>query len=234
MTDEAQFLGAEVISLDGHREEIANSPIAQVEAYWEALRGTRLLPLRSEIDPRGIEGALEHTFLLERIAPGLARFRLAGTRINDLLGMEVRGMPLTSLLMPGSRDLAREALNMLFEGPKTVKIELASAGGIGRPALQAKLIMLPLKSDLGDVSRAIGCVAVSGKFGRRPRRFDIKSSAYSAIGPFKTPQPDPLPEKRETEVSGMSEDPTPFGNRSQDQRPKLRVITNNDLAADDN
>ncbi|MCB2111761.1 MAG: PAS domain-containing protein, partial [Rhodobacteraceae bacterium] len=65
--------------------------ISVVRAYWEALRAGREVPYRSEIDPRGIESALEHTFVLERIAPRIARFRLAGVHLCDLMGMEVRG-----------------------------------------------------------------------------------------------------------------------------------------------
>ena len=36
--------------------------LSQVEAYWEGLRGTRTAPLRSEVDPRGIDRALENAF----------------------------------------------------------------------------------------------------------------------------------------------------------------------------
>ena len=56
------------------------------------------MPRRAEIDPRGIENALEYAFILERIAPGMARIRLAGIHLSDLMGMEVRGMPLTSFI----------------------------------------------------------------------------------------------------------------------------------------
>ena len=40
-------------------------------SYWQSLRGTRLVPARSEVDPRAIEDCLEYAFILERIAPGL-------------------------------------------------------------------------------------------------------------------------------------------------------------------
>ncbi len=76
------------------------SPIRQAEAYWTALLTGRGVPMRSQIDPRGLENILEYTFILERIAPGLARYRLAGSHLNNLAGMEVRGMPLTTFLNP--------------------------------------------------------------------------------------------------------------------------------------
>ena len=74
--------------------------LAEVRGYWEGLRKGSDLPRRDEIDPRGIVGALENTFLLERVAPGVARFRLAGMQLHDLMGMDVRGMPLTALIGP--------------------------------------------------------------------------------------------------------------------------------------
>ena len=81
--------GQNVISMFGYKCETQFPAINEVEAYWEGLRMGRTVPMRSEIDPRGIERALEFTFILERIAPGLARFRLSGMHLNDLLGMEV-------------------------------------------------------------------------------------------------------------------------------------------------
>ena len=60
--------------------------LAQVRAYWQGLRQGTALPTRDKIDPRGIAEALESTFLLERIAPGVARFRIAGLHLHDLIG----------------------------------------------------------------------------------------------------------------------------------------------------
>ncbi|MEL6992372.1 MAG: PAS domain-containing protein, partial [Pseudomonadota bacterium] len=47
-------------------------------AYWNALRVNLDVPRRCDVDPRGIAGILSRTFILERVAPGLARFRVAG------------------------------------------------------------------------------------------------------------------------------------------------------------
>ena len=80
--------------------------IKEVEAYWEGLRAGRLVPLRSEIDPREIRGALEHTFILEHTKLNEIRFRLAGNKLGDLLGMELRGMPAYALIAPECRENA--------------------------------------------------------------------------------------------------------------------------------
>ena len=60
----------------------------KIEQYWNEVRGKRLVPSRCEIDPRGMQGVLGHTFILERIAGGLARFRIAGSHLNELTGLE--------------------------------------------------------------------------------------------------------------------------------------------------
>ena len=110
--------GTRVVSLYG--ETLAGgtpgggwvAPLAaeQVRAYWKALHGQRgEVPYRSEIDPRGIETALEYAFVLERIAPGVGRIRLAGMHLADLMGSEVGGMPLSVFMMPEARGaLARQ------------------------------------------------------------------------------------------------------------------------------
>ena len=38
-----------VLNLDARLNERLYAPLAQIEAYWTSLRGTRLMPLRSEI-----------------------------------------------------------------------------------------------------------------------------------------------------------------------------------------
>lgn len=170
-----------VVPFKGERGDMRFPAIAQVRAYWEALRAGRLVPLRSEIDPRGIERALEYAFVLERVAPSVARFRLAGVHLNDLMGMEVRGMPLTALLTPGARTQLAEMLEGVFRGPQIAEVALAAEKGWGKPELDAKLLILPLRSDLGDLTRALGCLVSDGRIGRAPRRFDILSAKVTPV-----------------------------------------------------
>ncbi len=170
-----------VISMTQHVSENSFTPLAQVEAYWEALRGTRLMPNRSEIDPRGIEQALEYSFIVERIAPGIARLRIAGSHLNDLMGMEVRGMPLTAFMAPGSRRQVSDTLEEVFETPATCVMTLRSDKSAGMPPLDARMLLLPLKSDLGDVSRLLGALISVGDMGRSPRRFEVTNTILRPI-----------------------------------------------------
>lgn len=170
-----------VISMTDHQPETGFAAIAQVEAYWEALRGDRLMPSRAEIDPRGIEQALEFSFIVERIAPGIARMRIAGNHLCDLLGMEVRGMPLTSMFVADARRQLADALEEVFERPAVGTFSLTSAKEFGRPELKGRMKLMPLKSDLGDVSRILGCMVVHGDLGKGPRRLEISHQQVSPI-----------------------------------------------------
>jgi hypothetical protein len=145
----------------------------QVRAYWDGLRGSDLLPRRDAIEPQGLGSALEHVFLLERIAPGIARFRLAGSHLTHLMGMEVRGMPLTALLNPIARDGARLLIEAVFTGPSIVELALDSERSLGRPVLRGRMLLLPVNGDQGFCDRALGCLVAEGEIGRSPRRFGI-------------------------------------------------------------
>lgn len=202
-----------VISLMPRRSEMNYPAIAQVEAYWDGLRNGRAVPARSEIDPRGMNDALEYAFILERIAAGVARFRLAGMHLTDLMGMEVRGMPLTSMFTPDSRVKISAAMEQVFEGPEIVQISLRGERGMGRGAMDAQLLLCPMKSDLGDVNRVLGCLQSRGDIGRQPRRFEVleithrpilvdpnaRATSAPVAGAALTPRPaQPAPEKPKT------------------------------------
>lgn len=186
---------AEVVSLNGYKSTMKHSAISQLEAYWRGLRNGRVVPNRSDVDPRGISGSLEYAFILERIAPGMARFRLAGMHLNDLMGMEVRGMPLTSFFVPDARRQVSDALEHVFEEPAIARFNLKAERGIGKPEAEAELIILPLKSDLGDVSRALGCLVFKGEIGRAPRRFSVDGMQVEPLIAGVEPVNAPVPSK---------------------------------------
>ncbi len=175
--------------------------IQQVRAYWEALRDGVALPSRGAIDPRGLSGALEHTFLLERIAPGLARFRLAGMHFFDLMGMEVKGMPLSALVTPAFRDRLAQDLGQLFTGRAILDLWLEAERGLGLPALKGRMVLLPVTGSNGQPDMALGCLETHGEIGRKPRRFGISQIVAE---PVLRPEPSVQP------VLGLAEAPTPF------------------------
>lgn len=157
--------------------------VNELRAYWQGLRRGRSIPTRADVEPDGMRRSLDYAFILERIAPGAARFRLAGRHLVDVMGMEVRGMPVCSFFNPAARGHLSDLLETVFHAPQMLELALASPADYGRPALNGRMLLLPLRSDLGDVTRALGCLIVEGETGRAPRRFDIEDHAVEPVIP---------------------------------------------------
>lgn len=186
-----------VIALDRFRNGPGLSPIRQAEAYWTALKPAIGLPKRSQIDPRGLENILEHVFVLERIAPGIARFRLAGQQLVGQAGMELRGMPLSALFAADARNQIATRLEQLFAAPAIVelRLRLRPAG----PGRGAHMILLPLEGNRSAADRALGVLIGDGAGLFRGTKFEISHSrvldlgdplgAGSAAAPLEHPRP---------------------------------------------
>ena len=205
--------------------------LAQVRAYWQGLRHGTALPLRETIDPRGIAEALESTFLLERVAPGIARFRIAGMHLHDLIGMDLRGMPLATLFDPAARTRLAEGLEAVFTTPAILELWLEAEHGLGRPQLEGRMLVLPLADAAGHTTLALGCLAMAGGMGRPPRRFAIMGLMREALvvtaTALDTPRPDhpsfaPLPALRKVTVLG------PDGVLQPVPKTKLRLVHSRD------
>lgn len=170
-----------VIDFTARRAASSPRELQQVEAYWEGLRGGRLVPDRSQVDPRGLSPVLRNCLLLEKIAPGLARIRISGRHFSDLMGIDVEGMPLSALFLPEARSHLVEALSAVFEEPAVARLSLESPRALGRQRLAAKMVLLPLRDDMGDVTRALGCLVAEGPIGRTPRRFAVSERTCQTL-----------------------------------------------------
>lgn len=184
--------GDNVVSIAPARARNLFPALGRVESYWEALRDGRAMPTRAEVDPRGISDVLEYAFVLERIAPGLARIRLAGMHLNELMAMEVRGMPITAMFLPEARRELQRVLESVLESPAVVRLTLASDKGFSRPPLEAQMMLLPLRDAEGRVTRILGVLQANGHIGRGPRRFLIRDIETKALkdDPLTQPRPD--------------------------------------------
>lgn len=192
-------------------------------AYWQNRRVAGDVPRRTDIDPRGIEALLSNAFIMERIAPGLARLRIAGMHLSDLMAMEVRGMPVSALFTPGHRDALARYLVRVFDEPAMLRLSLRARGGVGTPALTGTMLILPLRSDLGDISRALGCLVTHGTPGTGPRRFDIDRASVTPLDTF---HPERLAETgpQAPNEAAFAEASAPFEPALPAERPYLRLV----------
>lgn len=174
---------AEVIRLADMDPRHPGRIAAELRAHWDSLRDGKAIPARTEVQPQNIRRALDYAFILERTAPGAARFRLAGRHLIDLMGMEVRGMPICAFFNPAARGHVSDLLETVFAGPQILQLTLDAPGDYGRPPLTGHMLVLPLRSDLGDVTRALGCLIAEGETGRAPRRFDLDGYEVQPVIP---------------------------------------------------
>lgn len=228
-------MGARAGSTTGGPNEPRFALLSQVRAYWEGLRIGGALPRRDQIDPRGIAGALEQVFLVERIAPGLARFRLAGMGVSAVLGMDVRGMPLSAVFDPAARDRLSPALETVFRDHVALDLWLEAERGLGRPALEARMMLLPLVSTRGLTDLALGCLALEGEIGRVPRRFAIAGLLSETLVVARAVAAPP-PARSAAEVPGfaaprLSFTPAPEPPRPPRGKPQLRLVKSDDRAS---
>lgn len=93
--------------------------------------------------------------------------------LNDLLGMDLRGMPLSALFEPVARARIGHELEQVFASPAIMEVWLEAERSVGRPALSGRMLLLPLAGAVGEPKLALGCLVTEGQLGRQPRRFAI-------------------------------------------------------------
>lgn len=215
--------GADIIPLWTYRTTMDMTPLNEMQSHWAQLQAGRLVPLRSEIDPRAIAGTLETGFIVERTQPGMVRFRLAGLALCDLMGMEVRGMPLRSFIAPAVRADFSAQLEQVFDGPEVHEYSLISESSTTAP-LMARMLILPLKSDTGEIDRAIGCIVTEGVVGLSPRRFRVLETTVTSLVTGRT-----TITAAQERLAAFTQDQSPFHARpivpkTEDGRPMLRIV----------
>jgi len=174
-------IAANVVFMKAYRKPMKNPILMELLSHWETLRAGRIAPLRSEIDPRKIENVLEHAFVLERSKTGNVRFRIAGMRICDLMGMELHSMPAQSLIQIGDRAAFSGVLNELFYAPKIVELALSATVRHDAPPITADILLLPVMGPEGTVTRILGCLASTVTTLDPPHRFHVISQKETRI-----------------------------------------------------
>lgn len=137
-------------------------------AYWNEVRQGRQAPRRFDIEPARIGSILPDTFILERIDQDTFNFRLAGTRITERFGDNLRASNVLAGWNPADRETFRRLLSDLCEkgSVELVRFEAESSAG---PVAEYEMIMLPLVHTRGTIDRVLGSIACLSEsaWGRR-------------------------------------------------------------------
>jgi hypothetical protein len=149
-------------------------------AYWNELRGIRLAPERSEIDPAAIRGALGDTLMLAQEPGRRTSFRLAGTRVCALFGRELKTELFQPLWEPGSRhDIDRLIANTTTEVVGVVAGATAEVDDGAPVALE--LMLLPLFHRGASDGRLIGTLAPLS----RPAWLGVQAARSLTLGSWR-------------------------------------------------
>ena len=181
--------------LSAHRPQA----ITALERYWRQIRGARILPVRSEVDPSQIDTALPHAFIAERLAPGVTRIHADG-----------HGMPLSTFFTLGARSELVAEVELAFNGPALVEIHLAAELDADREI--GRLLLLPLEGANGAVDRLMGAIVMHTP----ARRLAIRRDGYirrEILAPVARPAL-PLDDMKEKGPQRL--------------RPALRLVVSND------
>lgn len=154
--------------------------IHTLRSHWESLRINGKLPLRADVDPRQIPDVLDSMFIFERLNPTDVRVRIAGLALCEMMGMEVRGQSPMSFFNKNTRSRFAAVITDVMERPTIARLGLDTIDKMGSKAY-AEMILLPLRSDFGDVSRVIGCVTEPEEGFTAPMQFHIQSVDIEAL-----------------------------------------------------
>lgn len=179
--------------------------------YWCTLRGDCLAPTRSDIEPRDIPRVLPYVFILERRDAWSYRFRLAGTGLCNIYGMELRGHNLMAFWRHGCQEQLRLLLNDVVASASVGLVDYTAETPDHRE-VSMEMVLLPLAQDNGEITRVLGAAAPLDDFPWlgdhmlthqwiehaeliNPDRLPVPVPAHAARGravPERLPQPAPI------------------------------------------
>ena len=157
--------------------------------YWQGLRTGTDIPLREDINPSCLEAALPHAFVAERVAPGMARMRVAGQGLQEMMKMELRAMPISSFLTVEARTALMPLIESAFADPAAIEIALKTEPAFGRRHIQARMLILPLKDEHLEVSRILGVLVTDKRTIVRPCRFSFATNPVVRFEKLAEPKP---------------------------------------------
>lgn len=111
--------------------------------YWNRIRGTRKVPRRLEIEPSRLAAILPESFILERVSSDNFRFRLAGTRLCEQFGRELRGCNFLDGWEDDDRSTLRRRLASVSEDGAVGLFEF-EAYGHRDEAVHFEVLIVPL------------------------------------------------------------------------------------------
>jgi len=151
---EREWLQGQICFME--RREVTSRLIAELEGYWETLRGDRPMPRRDEVDPVDLARWLPYISIMElHYEPFRVRYRVVGTEVARINGedfsnrwLEETGWP------PSAIELNRLLYVKVAEsGQPLYGLSTISFGG--REDCVFEWVLLPLSNDGRTVTHCL-------------------------------------------------------------------------------
>ncbi len=144
-------------------DEVDDPRLLALHAYWDRRRQGRPMPPRSAIDPADIPALLPAVFLVDVLeSPRDYRFRLAGTDLREVIGVELTGRRVGDVLPP---DFATD-VRIRWDAVVEQRRPMVCKGHLWiehREFIRWQDIILPLSTDGRTVDKLLGAITFSRK-----------------------------------------------------------------------
>src|SRR5262249_15788803 len=127
----------------GQRASMKHASIRELFDYWNARRGRRSAPERTEIEPNAIRRGLADTFILSFEPRAGHPFRVAGTRVCALFARELKGEAFLDLWSAAARKDVSELLAIIADESIGVVASVPAPNAV-EADLNLELVLLPL------------------------------------------------------------------------------------------
>ncbi len=130
---------------------------AKILAYWNTLQTESVVPAAAQIDPRALKSHLPDLFMLERLDRAVFAFRLAGTRMCQRFGRELRDHDFVRLFPSGQHGELVAQLNTALQSGEPIVID-GIAATLDGETVETEIVLMPLTDAEGRVVRLLGAL----------------------------------------------------------------------------
>jgi hypothetical protein len=191
--------------------------------YWNELRAGRIAPRRLDVEPARIATILSETFMLECVSACDYQYRLAGTRLCELFGTELRGSNFLSGWQEADSAVLARQLALICQQGAVIALELETTEP-ARHALKFEAILLPLLHTGNSISRIIGAMCLTSP----APMFAAERTWRRRLRKCEVSWPDGRPravlERRGVTAPLQAPQHLPAPPASKPERPQLRVL----------
>lgn len=135
-------------------DQVHNPTLKPLCEFWDEVRGDRLLPNASDVDPSQIAYILKDIAILDVITEMNIQYRLAGTGIAERMGEDPTGNNLIEMTAPETRATVSKILNLIVSHPVGAIATYENIYNTGKRAVIESLY-LPLERGEGQSDRIV-------------------------------------------------------------------------------